>query len=56
MNAGQAILSIWSGTICGNPLIDAVIKGGLTASTAIKTSKQIKDIQSAKKPKQPKFA
>jgi len=56
MNAGQAILSIWSGTISGNPLIDAIIKGALTATTAIKTGKQIKEIQSAKKPKQPKFA
>jgi hypothetical protein len=56
MNAGQAILSIWSGTISGNPVVDTVIKGVLTAATAVKTAKQIKDIQSAKKPKQPKFA
>ena len=56
MNAGQAILSIWSGTITANPLLDTVIKGALTASTAVKTAKQIKEIQSAKKPKQPKFA
>lgn len=56
MNAGQAILSIWSGTISGNPLIDAALKTALTASTAVKTAKQIKEIQSAKKPKSPKFA
>jgi hypothetical protein len=55
MSAGQAILSIWSGTITGNPLVDTVLKGVLTASTAIKTAKQIKEIQSAKKPKSPKF-
>jgi len=55
MNAGQAILSIWSGSITGNPLIDTVLKGVLTANTAVKTAKQIKDIQSAKKPKSPKF-
>lgn len=55
MNAGQAIISIWSGTISGNPLADSIIKGALTASTAMKTAKQIKEIQSAKKPKQPKF-
>ncbi|MCO6147521.1 hypothetical protein [Flavobacterium sp. NRK1] len=56
MNAGQAILSIWSGTITSNPLIDAALKAALTASTAVKTAKQIKEIKSAKKPKSPKFA
>lgn len=55
MNAGQAILSIWAGTISGNPLVDTAIKGVLTASTAVKTAKQIKEIKSAKKPKPPKF-
>lgn len=55
MNAGQAILSIWSGTITGNPIVDTVLKGALTASTAVKTAKQIKEIQSAKKPKSPKL-
>lgn len=55
MNAGQAILSIWSGDISGNPLIDAAIKAALTASTAVSTAKQIKKITSAKKPKEPKF-
>lgn len=54
MNAGQAILSIWSGTITGNPIVDTVLKGALTASTAVKTAKQIKEIQSAK-PKSPKL-
>jgi len=55
MNAGQAILSIWAGTITGNPLADGIIKGVLTATTAVKTAKQIKEIKSAKKPKPPKF-
>lgn len=55
MNAGQAILSIWSGSITGNPLLDTALKGALIASTAVKTAKQIKEIQSAKKPKNPKF-
>ncbi|RYD77133.1 MAG: hypothetical protein EOP55_09955 [Sphingobacteriales bacterium] len=55
MNAGQAILSIWSGQISGNPVIDTAIKVALTATTAISSAKQIKKIQSAKKPKQPKF-
>ena len=55
MNAGQAILSIWAGTISGNPVVDAAIKGVLTATTAVKTAKQIKEIKSAKKPRPPKF-
>lgn len=55
MNAGQAILSIWAGSITGNPLADSIIKGVLTATTAVKTAKQIKEIKSAKKPKSPKF-
>ena len=55
MNAGQTILSIWSGQISGNPVIDTAIKVALTATTAISSAKQIKKIQSAKKPKQPKF-
>lgn len=55
MNAGQAILSIWAGSITGNPLTDSIIKGVLTATTAVKTAKQIKEIKSAKKPKPPKF-
>lgn len=55
MSAGQAILGIWAGTITQNPVVDAIIKSALTASTAVKTGKQIKEIASAKKPKQPKF-
>lgn len=55
MNTGQAILSIWAGSITGNPLADSIIKGVLTATTAVKTAKQIKEIKSAKKPKPPKF-
>lgn len=56
MNGAQAILSIWAGQISGNPVIDTIIKGVLTATTAITTAKQIQNIKSAKKPKQPKFA
>lgn len=55
MNAGQAILGIWSGQISGNPVIDTALKVALTAGTAIKTGKEIQKITSAKKPKQPKF-
>lgn len=55
MNAGQAILSIWAGTISGNPIVDAALKSALTVSTATKTSRQIKEIHSAKKPKSPRF-
>lgn len=55
MSAGQAILSIWAGTVTGNPVIDAIIKSALTASTVAKTSKQIKEIRSSKKPQEPKF-
>lgn len=56
MSGAQAILSIWSGQITGYPIIDAIIKGALSATTAVTTAKQIQSIKSAKKPKQPKFA
>lgn len=55
MKGAQAILSIWSGEISGNPLIDTIIKGVLTATTAITTAKQIQNIKQAKKPSTPRF-
>lgn len=56
ISGAQAILSIWSGQISGNPLIDTAIKAVLTATTAISTAKQIQSIKQQKKPKTPKFA
>jgi hypothetical protein len=55
MNGAQAILSIWAGHISGNPIVDGIIKGVLTAATTAKTAKEIQSIKSTKKPSQPKF-
>ncbi|MGV3459907.1 MAG: hypothetical protein ACO1N9_05560 [Flavobacterium sp.] len=56
LSAAQSILSIWSGQISGNPVVDTAIKAVLTATTAISTAKQIKAIKEQKKPKTPKFS
>jgi len=44
MAGAQAIMNIWGGKITGNPIIDAIIKGGLILTQLGNTNKQIKAI------------
>lgn len=55
ISGAQAIMSIWAGAPMVNPVVDAVIKGVLTAAQAITTAAQIKNISKQKAPKTPKF-
>ena len=50
MQGAMAIMSIWSGTITGNPLADAIIKGILTAAQVAMTGLQIATINAQAPP------
>ena len=50
MQGAMAIMSIWSGTITGNPVADAIIKGILTAAQVAMTGLQIATINAQAPP------
>ena len=50
MSGAMAIMSIWSGTISGNPVADAIIKGILTAAQVALTGVQIATIEAQAPP------
>jgi len=55
INGALAVTSIWSAASMGNPILDFAVKTAQTIAVAATTFKNIRDINSAKPPKKPKF-